>query len=158
MSLKEKAAYLKGLAEGLGLDADTKEGKLITVIIDLLIEVTDEIDQINENALNIGEELDAISDDLADVEEYLFDDDDDDDDDDFDPFGDYDDDDEDCDCGCDCEDCAGGNYSYEVECPACGAEVVLKEADFANASAKCSACGEELVFEFGDDDEEDIEI
>jgi len=155
MSLKEKAAYLKGLAEGLGLDSDTKEGKLITVIIDLLNDVSDEIEQLNENALNIGEELDAISDDLADVEEYLFDDDDDDDDDfDFDPFGDFDDDDDDDDCDCDCEDCAAGNYSYEVECPACGADVVLKEADFASGSAKCAACGEELVFEYDDEDDD----
>ena len=34
MELFEKVAYLKGLAEGLALDTETKEGKLIAAIID----------------------------------------------------------------------------------------------------------------------------
>ena len=36
MEISEKVAYLKGLAEGLALDTDTKEGKLLTAIIDVL--------------------------------------------------------------------------------------------------------------------------
>mgnify|MGYP000736459654 FL=1 len=36
MEISEKVAYLKGLAEGLALDSDTKEGKLIAAIIDVL--------------------------------------------------------------------------------------------------------------------------
>ena len=72
MSLKEKVAYLKGLAEGLVLDADTKENKLMSVVIETLADMAEEIDSLNENALDIGEELDAISEDLADVEEFLY--------------------------------------------------------------------------------------
>ena len=34
MEITEKVAYLKGLAEGLALDAESKEGKLISVIIE----------------------------------------------------------------------------------------------------------------------------
>ena len=36
MSLKEKVAYLKGLAEGLGLESESKEGKLLLCVIDTL--------------------------------------------------------------------------------------------------------------------------
>ena len=154
MSAKEKVAYLKGLAEGLDIDTSSKEGKLITAIIDALSVMANEIEDLSENALDIGEELDAISNDLADVEDFLFDNDFDDDDfDDFDIFGDDDDDYDDDDC--DCEYCRGEHFSYEVACPSCGAEMALVEADLVHGSAKCTACGEELEFDFGDDEDED---
>ena len=156
MSTKEKVAYLKGLAEGLGLDSESKEGKLIAVIIDTLAVMADEIEELNENALDIGDELDAISNDLADVEDFVFDKDFDDDYD-FDVFGD--DDDEDDEGDCDCEYCSGGSLSYEVACPACGAEMELVEEDLLRGSAKCVACGEELEFDFdSEDDDEDEEL
>ena len=156
MSIKEKVAYLKGLADGLGLDSESKEGKLISVIIDTLSDMADEIDELGENALDLGEELDAISGDLADVEEFLFDDEfeDESDFDDFVGFGDDDDDDDDDDDGCDCGFCEVGDFSYEIECPSCGAEIVLDESSLASGSAICSSCGNELEFEFDDEDEE----
>ena len=155
MSLKEKVAYLKGLSEGLGLDAESKEGKLITVIIDTLSEMAAEIEELSENALDIGEELDAISSDLADVEEFLFDDEDDDFDD-YDDFLDFDEDDYDDD-ECDCEYCGNGKFSYDIECPSCGAEIHLEESDLLNDSVKCHSCGEVLEFDFDDVDDEDEE-
>ena len=60
MELSERVAYLRGLAEGMKLDTETNEGKLISVIIDILEDVALEIADINENALDIGEELDAL--------------------------------------------------------------------------------------------------
>ena len=36
MDICEKIAYIKGLAEGLSVDGDSKEGKIILAIIDLL--------------------------------------------------------------------------------------------------------------------------
>ena len=160
MSLSEKVAYLKGLAEGLSLDVGTKEGKLISVIIDTLSAVAEEIEELNENALDIGEELDAISDDLADVEEFLFDDDYDDDDDDYD-FGFFDDDDEDDDDEdddddeCDCAFCNGEEFSYQLECPNCGADVELSDSDLINGETTCTKCGEKIELEFEDEDEDD---
>jgi len=165
MSIKERIAFLKGLAEGLGLNPESKVEKLISVIIDTLSAMADEIDELSENALDIGEELDAISDDLADVEEFLFDDDydDDDDDDDFGDFDDFeddddDDDDEDEDFDDDdsgCEFCSRDGFSYEVECPSCGAEIELHESDLILDSIKCTSCGEELEFDFDDDDDDE---
>ena len=158
MSLKEKIAYLKGFAEGLGFEPESKEGKLIPVIIDTLVAITGEIDALNENALDIGEELDAISDDLADVEELLFDDDYDDDDDDDDDyiFGDFDDDDDDDDDDeCDCPFCSGEDFSVQIECPNCSADIDLNETDISNGSATCASCGEEIELDFEDDDDDD---
>jgi DNA-directed RNA polymerase subunit RPC12/RpoP len=164
MSLKEKVAYLKGLAEGLGLDSESKEGKLISVIIDTLSDMAEDIVELSENALDIGDELDSLSSDLADVEEFLFDDEYDDDDDYDDFFGfdddddddDYDDDDfDDDECGC--EFCSGGALSYETACPSCGAEIAFDESDLVHDSIKCPSCGEELEFEFDVDEEDEDE-
>ena len=69
MTISEKVAYLKGLAEGLNLDVEkSKEGKLISVMIGILEEVGLSIEDLEENALALGEEIDVLSDDLADVE------------------------------------------------------------------------------------------
>ena len=79
MTISEKVAYLKGLAEGLNLDTEkSKEGKLISVMIGIL----------EENTQALGEEIDVLSDDLSDVEDVVFDEDEDEDEDDED----YDDD------------------------------------------------------------------
>lgn len=150
MTVSEKVAYLKGLAEGLKLDTETKEGKLISAIIDTLADIADELDELNENALDLGEEIDAISDDLADVEEVLFGDDDEDDDDDDDCCCDDDD------CCCDDDDCCCGDdaCAYEVTCPSCGEDIVIDEADLEKGVISCPKCSEKLEFEFDEDDEE----
>lgn len=75
MTISEKVAYLKGLAEGLNLDTEkSKEGKLISVMIGILEEVGLSLEDLEENVTALGEELDAVSDDLADVETVLYDD------------------------------------------------------------------------------------
>lgn len=144
MSVVEKVAYLKGLADGLNLDAETKEGKLFSAIIDTLEEMAEEIEELNDNALDIGDELDAISEDLAEVEEIV--------------FGD-DECDDDCDCGC-CDDDDDFDFDDEdfevsVVCPACNNELVVDGSVLELGQIDCPNCGETLEFEF-DDDEEDI--
>ena len=79
MTISEKVAYLKGLAEGLNLDTEkSKEGKLISVMIGIMEEVAMSIEDLEENSLALGEEIDTLSDDLADVENVVFEEDDDD--------------------------------------------------------------------------------
>ena len=73
MTISEKVAYLKGLAEGLNLDTEkSKEGKLISVMIGILEEIGLSIEDLEENAQALGEEIDVLSDDLADVESEVF--------------------------------------------------------------------------------------
>lgn len=150
MTVAEKVAYLKGLAEGFKLDTETKEGKLISVIIETLEDIAFELEDLNENALDIGDELDAISDDLADVEEILFGGDEDDDE------YEYENDDDDDVCGCCSDDCCcDDEVAYEVTCPSCGEDIVLEEADLESGSITCPKCAEKLEFEFDEDEEEE---
>ena len=77
MNISEKAAYLKGLMDGLKLDQEAPEGKMISGIVELLQEVTGAIGDLQENAEAVSDELDEIEDDLDAIEDYLMDDDDD---------------------------------------------------------------------------------
>ena len=163
MTIKEKVAYLEGLAEGMKIE-DTDNGKLFTAIIDTLGIIAEEIEELNENALDIGEELDAISDDLAEVEDFLLDDDYDFDDDDFDfDFGedddDYDDDydDDDDNDGHACDLCGKDDieFTIDITCPECNTEIELTEDDIANESVTCKSCGKSIELEIEEVDAED---
>ena len=89
MTVIEKVAYLRGLADGLKLTDTTAEGKVllnvIEVLDDLALSVTDLEDAVEE----LGEVVDAIDDDLQDVEDALYEEDDEDEDYDFDEDDDY---------------------------------------------------------------------
>ena len=147
MEITERVAYLRGLCEGMKFDTETNEGKLISVIIDILEDMALEIADINENDLDMGEEIDALSSDLADVEDFLCDCDDDDCDDCC-----CCDDDDDC-CCCDDDD----DGFYEVKCPQCGDEITVDDGVLELGAIDCPNCGAKLEFEFDEDDEEDGE-
>ena len=134
MTISEKVAYLKGLAEGLNLDTEkSKEGKLISVMIGIMEELAMSVEDLEENALDLGEEIDVLSDDLADVEAEVFDDED------SDSGEDYDDD------------------WFEVECPTCGADIVVDDEALADGEVECPSCGTRYAMELSDDDDEDEE-
>ena len=157
MSVLEKVAYLKGLTDGLEIDASSKEGKLLLAIVDVLADIAEEVDALGENALDIAEEIDALSEDMSDIEEIIFGDDDD--------CDCCDDDDDDCDCCCDDDDCdcddedcdCCGDLEYEVDCPACGESIVIEEEQLVSGEVLCPKCGEKLELVFDEDDEEDDE-
>lgn len=96
--LLQKVAYLQGLAEGLGVDESTKEGKLLVAIIDTLEGFSDVLSDVIDDQMDLEEYVNFLDEDLADVEEDIYGDDEDDYDD-FD-FDDYVDccDDDDCEC------------------------------------------------------------
>ena len=100
--LYQKVSYLRGLAEGLEIDEESKEGKLLLHIIDTLEDFADAMGETMENYEDLEEYVSYIDEDLADVEDelYGFDDDD------FYSYEDFDDDDYECidldyDCCCD---------------------------------------------------------
>lgn len=140
MTVTEKAAYLKGLAEGLGLDESKSETKLINAMIDLIDEMALSISDLEDAMDMVVEQIDAVDEDLAELEDFVFED-------------DFEDDDECDDCeGCD--GCCGGEY-FEVECPACGETICLDESVLDEESLECPACGETLEFDFDMDEEDD---
>lgn len=131
MDICEKISYIKGLAEGLSLDDTTKEGKVLSAIIDLLGDITEEICDIEDGCDELMEQIDAVDEDLSAVEELL-----------------YGDDDCDCDCdGCDDCDCDCDDEVYEIECPACN-DVIYLDSQMLEEGMTCPNCGTELEFDF----------
>ncbi len=128
MTVIEKVAYLRGLADGLKLTDTTAEGKVllnvIEVLDDLALSVTDLEDAVEE----LGEVVDAIDDDLQDVEDALYEEDDEDEDYDFD------------------ED----EPLYEVKCPTCGDTICVDESMLCEGEIDCPNCGEKLEFDLDD--------
>ena len=130
MTISEKVAYLKGLAEGLNLDTEkSKEGKLISVMIGILEEIGLSIEDLEENTQALGEEIDVLSDDLSDVEDVVFDEDEDEDEDDED----YDDD------------------WFEVECPTCEEPLVIDDKALADGMIQCPNCHDKFALDLSDD-------
>ncbi len=137
MTVTEKAAYLKGLAEGLNLEENKPETKLINAMIDVIDELALSVADLEDALDMLTEQVDAVDEDLADLEDYIFEEDE-----------DYDE--------CDgCSGCCDDDY-FEVECPACGEVICLDESVLDEDSIECPACGETLEFDFDiDEDEED---
>lgn len=113
--LRGKLAYLKGLSEGLDLDDNSKEGKLFSQIIFLLEGMTDVVDNLQADYDELYEYVEAIDQDLTDLEDDVYEE----------PF----DDDEDFeDFSLECPDCHDIVYidgdtldeeDIEVLCPKC---------------------------------------
>ena len=78
--MKEKAAYLKGLIDGLGIDENTKEGKVIKAMSELLGELAEAVDGIDEDVTRAYDQINDLSDELEDLEADLYEDEDDEDD------------------------------------------------------------------------------
>ena len=72
MEILEKVAYMKGLAEGLGLDTKSKEGKLFTIMMDILDDIALELQDLQTGQEDLEDALDAVSGDLSEVESCLF--------------------------------------------------------------------------------------
>ena len=130
MKLTEKAAYLKGLADGLDFDKTTKEGKLIAALLDMVDALAEKVDELDMDVQELNDYCEELDEDLGDVEEVLLGDDEEDD---------Y--------CDGDCEDCDGcDDYmdeTYEVECPKCH-ETICFDETLDPENLVCPACGEKI--------------
>ena len=89
MELSNKAAYLQGLVDGLGVDESTKEGKIIKAMSALLAEMAEALEGMDEDLSRAYDQINDLSDELEDLEADLYEDEDDDEDE-----GDEDEDDE----------------------------------------------------------------
>ncbi len=133
MDLLEKVAYLKGMLNGMDLDEDKKETRLITAIIDVLDDLAASLVDLEDETNEMCELIDILDEDLGEVEEAVFD----------------------CDCDCDC--CDEDDFDdemYEVTCPTCGETLCVDEDMLDEGGMTCPACGESLEFdlEIGDCD------
>ena len=131
MGITENAAYLKGLFEGYELDKSTKEGKIISEMLNLMCDMADKIAALEADNKELHEYVEELDQDLGAVEEDLYFDEDEEDDD----YGDLNDD-EDYE-GEDCE-------YYELECPSCG-EIICFDDSLSTDEITCPACGEKIT-------------
>ena len=129
MGISEKVAYLKGLMEGMNLNADSNEGKLFLAIADVLDEIALEVEDLTDEVMELGDGLDVISDDLGDVEDIVYDDED-------------EDDEEEC---------------YATTCPECEEEIFFDDSVLEDGKVECPNCGATLEFDPADlvEDEEE---
>ena len=151
MTISEKSAYLKGLMDGLKLNTESDEGKMIAAIVDLLGDLTRKVTDIEDTTIAISDELDEIEEDLDAIEDFIMDDEDEYDDEDEDFDWDDEDEDEEFEEGFDFGD--EETTIYEVEC-ACGEIIDFDEEVLEAGSMTCPNCGETLEFSLEDEDEE----
>lgn len=140
MSLTERAAYLRGLYDGLGLDAaSSREAKLMNAIIDVLEEVAGHVAENEESITSLADQVDDIAEDVSELEEQLLDDD----------FC-FDDEDED-------EDDENFETVFEVECPNCKRMLTIDETILADGEIECATCGQRFSVDLEFEDEEDAD-
>lgn len=108
--LQEKIAFLQGLAEGINLDKESKEGKLFTAVIDVLEEMATTIEGISLNQTEVESYLEALDEDLGELEDDIYGEDE--------EYLDEDEDDDECEEDCEEEECDCGHY-IEAVCPNC---------------------------------------
>ena len=132
--------------DGLSLNTETDEGKMIAAIVDLLGDMAKRITDIEETTIAISDELDEIEEDLDAIEDFILDEDEDYEDEDFEDEWDED---EDYEEGFDFGD--EESTIYEVEC-ACGEIINFDEEVLEQGSMTCPNCGELLEFSVEDDD------
>lgn len=129
MTVTERVAYLKGLFEGLDIDTEKKEGKILAGMLDVLEEMAVAVTDLEQQNAELLNELDDIYEDLSAIEEEF--------------IGDTDDMvQEDAD--------AEEDDLYQVICPTCGETIYLGDEMLQEGSIVCASCGEELEFDLSD--------
>ena len=131
MGITENAAYLKGLAEGLELDTETKEGKIILKMLDVISEMAEKISVLESENDELYDYVAEMAKDIVDIENDLYLDDEDD-------YEDYSDLNDEEDFDFDDEE----DY-YEIECPSCGEKICFTD-DIDIDTMVCPACGDSL--------------
>lgn len=131
MDLNAKAAYIRGLMNGMEFDPNSKNGRIIAAMMDLLEEMAATVTE-HDNALDqVYDELETLDQDLDDVVADL-----------------YGDDEE--------EDEEEGEDLYEVTCPNCGAVSTVDEETLLDQESElvCPNCGAAFDIELEGTEEE----
>jgi hypothetical protein len=121
MDIAEKAAYIKGLAEGLGVDATTKEGKVILAMLELLDDMVDSIADVEDGMDLLTEQLEIVGEELEELQEDVY--------------------------GEDDYDADFDGELYEVTCPSCNETLCIDESMLDEGELPCPNCGEMLEFD-----------
>ena len=125
--ITNRAAYLMGLAEGLKIDEEKPEGKLILAMIDLLNDMAEELEALDDEQAFVADQIDELEEVIEIIGDSVYGDDD-----------EYDDDD-----------------VYTLVCENCGAEIDFTNDDLddiASGDFICPECGETVELDFSECD------
>ena len=133
MTISEKVAYIRGLYDGLGMDAEKSgEARILSEVLDVLKQIGGQMDGMDASTGRLFDELDDLRDSVADLENAVFDEDGD-----FEDGGDTD-----------------GDF-FEIPCPTCGEDLVVDDEALAAGVVDCPACGGKFALSFEDEDDAD---
>ncbi len=121
--LTNRAAYLKGLADGMKLDKEKDEARLLSEIIDFLGDIADKVDAIDEEQGFFADALDDLEEEIDVIGNEVFDE--------YDEFDECDDDDE-----------------FQITCQGCGEEIIITTEDLMDGEILCPTCGDTIEFDF----------
>ena len=131
MTIAEKVSYIKGLAEGMKLNTETAEGKILAAIIDVLGDIAINIEDIDSDLEDVSDVVTDLEESVMDLEDEVY------------GGADYeraDDDDED--------------DLYEITCPTCNNTITADFDVIADGKLECPNCGSTIEFELDDIDDE----
>lgn len=117
--LKERVAYLKGLAEGMRLSDETNEGRMLKAIVEVLDDVAITVEDLEDVQEELSEQMDDIDEDLAQLESEVYEDEEDEED-----------------------------SIVDIECPHCNKDVEIDLDDLGEDSTiECPNCHEKIEVE-----------
>ena len=138
MTITERAAYIKGLAEGLAVHQtgfSSAKPPCDVILRALVLRLREEplrvvaLDELTEQVETIDEDLGSLEEDYYDLDDE-----------------------------CDCDECGAEDFEdgdiYEVCCPTCGDIVCIDSDMLEEGQTTCPNCGELLEFDLEDDGEE----
>ena len=124
-SITDRTSYLRGLAEGLSLDKEKSENRLMLEMLNVMDEMAQKIKDLEDDVDEMDEYIESIDGDLGDIEDAL--------------FGEEEGDDEDDDAEDDEEFDEDEELSFD--CPNCGKTMQIKASDIDfDESPLCPNC------------------
>ncbi len=124
--ITDRTSYLRGLAEGLGIDREKAENKLMLEMLSVMEEMASKLQELDSDVDELDEYVASMESDLSDLEDLVYADGDEEDADDFEEFD--------------------ADEELPVSCPHCGKEFLIKAGDINfNDAIACPACGENVL-------------
>ena len=125
--ITNRTSYLRGLADGMDIDKEKPENKLMLEMLSVMEEMAAKLHELDSDVDELDEYVASMDEDLSDVEDILFPD------------------EEDYDADEDLEE-LDDDEEVEVNCPHCGEEFILKAGDITRGGdVLCPACGKNIL-------------
>ena len=124
--LTDRTSYLRGLAEGLKIDTEKAENKLMLEMLAVMEDMAARIQELDSDVDELDEYVTSMESDLSDLEDFVYDDGDEDEIDDMEEFE--------------------ADDEITVRCPRCGKEFTIMVGDINfDENVICPACGENIL-------------